>query len=112
MMVEFLAIFYDKAGTRFFLELGAHERGDKLTNWGEVVPESKLMLEHVRFEQRARLQARCIGGSLETDWFAFGSLIEDAQFVEVAGSVAKLLPQVEAWFESGIVGPNVSPNGI
>jgi hypothetical protein len=108
--VQFLAIFYDKDATRFFLEFGSHERGDKTTSWGEVVPECKLVLEHVRFDHRARLQARCEGGSLAADWFAFGAFLEDSEFRSLAASVSKLLPQVEAWLESGIVSPNVSPN--
>ena len=110
--VQFLAVFYDKAATHFFLEFGVHDRGDKLTSWGEVVPGSKLHLEHARFDQRARLQARCGGGSMAADWFAFGSFSEDAQFRDLARSVAKLLPQIEDWLSCGAVGPNVSQNGL
>jgi Domain of unknown function (DUF4304) len=109
--VQFLAIFYDKTATHFFLEFGSHERGNKQTSWGEVVPESKLTLEHVRFDHRARLQARGGGGSVAADWFAFGSLSESEQFRDLAASVARLLPQIEAWSEVGAVGPNISPNG-
>ncbi|MBL8484203.1 MAG: hypothetical protein JNJ60_18545 [Rhodocyclaceae bacterium] len=109
--IQLLAIFYDKAGICFFLEFGAHERGDKLTSWGEVVPESKLLLEHVRYDQRARLQARCGGGSVAADWFAFEACTEDAQFRALAAEVAQRLPQVELWFESGNAGTNISPNG-
>lgn len=110
--IELLAIFYDKAATCFFLEFGAHERGDKHASWGEVVPESKLSLEHVGFQRRARLRARCSGGSLANDWFAFGAFSEESQFRELAASVANLLPQVEQWLERGTVGTNVSPNGL
>jgi hypothetical protein len=110
--VQLLAIFYDKAASRFFLEFGAHERGDKTTSWGEVVPESKLLLEHVHFDRRARLQARCNGGSIAEDWFAFETFSEEGQFHELAESLIQLLPQVEAWFESGAVGPNILPNRL
>ncbi|MDD2760098.1 MAG: hypothetical protein PHH11_07375 [Methylomonas sp.] len=109
--ILFVTIFYDKSATAFCLEFGAHERGDKLTSWGELIPENGLMLEYVPFDQRARLQARCDGGSVAADWFAFGRLSDDAQFRDLAASVTRLLPQVEAWFELGTVGPNVSPNG-
>lgn len=106
--IEFVAIFYDKPGTRFFLEFGAHARGDKQTSWGEVVPEAKLTLEHVALDRRARLQVRGGRGSTSEDWFDC-RFDAEAQCQALAAQVAALLPQVEAWLERDELGPNVSP---
>lgn len=110
--IEFLAIWYDNAATAFFIEFGTHARGDKQTSWGELVPEAKLMLEHVPITARLRLQADCSGGSITQHWFQFGAFGEDgARYDALARRVAALLPQVEAWFRSGERGPNLHRNG-
>ena len=110
--IEFLAIWYDKAATAFFIEFGTHVRGDKQTSWCEIVPEAKLILEHVPFTARLRLQADCSGGSSTENWFRFGAYGEDDSAYEaLAHSVAALLPQVEAWFRSAELGPNLHRNG-
>ena len=75
--IEFLAIWYNKAATAFVVEFGTHARGDKQTSWGETVPETKLILEHVPFNHRLRLQEDCSCGSTPGDWFQFGGLGED-----------------------------------
>lgn len=97
-------------GTAFLLEVGHHPRGEKLTAWGEVVPEEKLMLEHVLFIERARLQARKNGpNSMEEDWFLFGAFGADlAEYTALASSAAGMLPQIEEWFAHQTAGPNVS----
>ncbi|QIF03327.1 DUF4304 domain-containing protein [Roseimicrobium sp. ORNL1] len=111
--IHFLSINQNKMGTAFFLEFGHHPRGEKLTAWGEVVPEEKLMLEHVLFTERARLQARKNGyNSMEEDWFSFGAFGPDlAEYSALASSVAGMLPQIEDWFAHQTEGPNVSLNG-
>src|SRR5574343_26710 len=105
--IDFLAVFYNQAGTRFFLEFGTHPAGDKLTSWGEVVPEASLLLEHVDFMARARLHAQPGEGSLESNWFAFGELSAVAAFEAVAAAVVAGLPEVDAWLASGVVGPHL-----
>lgn len=109
--IAFVAVFHDKAGTRFFLEFGTHERGDKRTSWGDVVTEDALLLEHVPFDRRARLQARTGRGSVDADWFAYGSFDDDAAFDALAQAVAAMLPQVERWLADGTTGPNVHATG-
>lgn len=110
--IHFLLVAYDKEATAFFLEFGAHPRGELQTSWGELVPEDKLLLEHVPFQQRARLQARCGGGSMPQQWFQFGSFAADeSAYAMLALHVSKLLPQLESWLASAAVGPNVAPNG-
>ena len=110
--LQFLAVFFDKQNTAFFLEFGAHPCGEKLTSWGEVVPEEKLLLEHVLFNRRARLQANCEGGSMVDQWFCFAAYETEKEYNALAELVAGMLPQVEAWFASALVGPNLSANGF
>jgi hypothetical protein len=100
-------------GTAFHLEFGVHPRGEKLTSWGEVFPEEKLILEHVLFPERARLQARRNGyNSMEEDWFSFGAYgSEMAPYAALASTVAGMLPQIEDWFAHRTAGPNVSLYG-
>lgn len=107
--LHFVSIRYDKAGTAFFLEFGSHPRGDTLTAWGELVPEDKLILEHVPFDSRARLQKHASRTSMPADWFTFDDFGENDELYEaLAASVAEMLPQLEAWFAAGASGPNVS----
>jgi len=109
--VQFLSVQYDTAGTAFFLEFGSHPPGPKITSWGEVVPEEKLMLEHVPFDSRARLQVRSSSGSGVEDWFQFGHFGENpAPYTLLAASAAAMLAQAEDWLATQQVGPNVSPN--
>jgi hypothetical protein len=110
--VQFLSVQYDKAGTAFFLEFGSHPLGSKITTWGEVVPEIELILEHVPFDSRARLQARSSRGSVVEDWFQFGHFGDEAaSYTKLAASTVAMLPQVENWLATQQAGPNVSPNG-
>ncbi len=109
-VVHLLMIAYDKEGASFHLEFGGHPSGDKRTSWGEVVPADKILLEHVPFTERARLQARCDGGSVPSQWFRFDRLSATADYDALAIRVAGMMPQVEDWIASGIEGPNISPN--
>ena len=110
--IEFLSVQYDKAGTAFILEFGSHPPGPKATSWGELVPEDRLLLEHVPLDSRARLQARPGRMSLWDDWFQFGKFGQEAAaYSRLAASVAGMLPQVEAWLATRQSGPNVSPYG-
>lgn len=111
--IHFLSVNQNKPGTAFFLEFGIHPRGEKLTSWGEVVPEEKLILEHVLFTERARLQVRKNGrSSMEEDWFSFEAFGSDlVLYSGLALSVAGMLPQMEEWFANQTEGPNVSACG-
>ena len=59
-VLHFISMQYDKAGTSFFLEAAWQPPGDKMTSWGELVPQRDLLLEHAPLENRARLQQ--VGG--------------------------------------------------
>ena len=110
--IQFLSIQYDKAGTALFLEFGNHPPGDKNTSWGEIVPEGKLVLEHIPFDSRARLQAQTGRGSIEKDWFHFGDFKEDAaSYNKLAESIAIMFSQVESWLSTQQFGPNVHQIG-
>ena len=112
-VLHFLSVQYNTAATAFFLEFGSHPSGPVVTSWGELVPEEKLILEHIMFESRARLQARTNGGSLVEDWFEFGDFGQDVDaYLKLAASVAAMLPQVETWLATQHAGPNVSPNAF
>lgn len=107
--IHFVSIRYDKAGTAFFLESGSHPRGDTLTPWGEIVPEDKLILEHVSFDLRARLQQHASRTSMPADWFTFDGFGEnDELYAALATSVSTMLQQLEVWLAAGTPGPNVS----
>lgn len=109
--LHFVLFAYDKAGTALFLEFGVHPFGAKRTSWGETVQEDKLMLEHVPFMERARLQARVGGGSLPDQWFHFGHFQEDDDpYAALAITLGDLLGQIEDWFGCGTAGPNISRN--
>lgn len=111
-VLHFISMQYDKAGTSFFLEAAWQPPGDKMTSWGELVPQRDLLLEHAPLENRARLQQ--VGGlsSQPSDWFSYAGRGDDAAgYRAVAAMVAGLLPQVEAWLARGEVGPNLSPYG-
>jgi hypothetical protein len=111
--IQFLSIQYDKAGSALFLEFGNHPPGEKNTSWGEIVPECELILEHIPFDSRARLQARSGAGSTERDWFHFGDFGENtASYSNLAESIATMFSQVESWLSTQQIGPNVSPNGL
>lgn len=107
--VHFLAVFYDKEYRSCFLEFGSHPSGAKETSWGEIVPEEKLLIEHVPFTERARLQEQSGGGSITHQWFQFANFEGNAaSYLSLAERIASLFPQVDAWLSSGIVGPNIS----
>jgi hypothetical protein len=109
--IDFVMVAYDKPATALFLEFGSRPRGALRTSWGEFVPEERLLLEHVPFTRRARLQARCDGGSTSDQWFAFGGFGDDAaSYDALALRLRECWSQVTAWLEGGAVGANVSPN--
>jgi len=111
--IQFVSVQYHWAQTAFFLEFGSHPAGPKLTSWGELVPEDKLILEHVQVDYRARLQAQVGRGSVLEDWFQFGSFGQDfAAYTELATGIAALFPQIEAWFSTQQQGPNVYRMGL
>lgn len=110
--LQFVSAQYDKGGTAFFLEFGNHPLGSGVTSGSEVASASELILEHVPFELRARLQARPGSMSLAEDWFQFGHFGDDAAaYTRLAATAAAMLPQVEIWLSTRQAGPNVSPNG-
>jgi hypothetical protein len=110
--IQLLAVFYGPANTAFFLEFGSHPRGNLQTSWGEIVEEDKLLLEHVPFPKRARLQERADGGSVAEQWFQIAAFGEDtARYDRLATRVAALFAQVETWLRCGQGGPNISTLG-
>jgi len=109
-VLHLLFVQFHKYGGSFFLEFAPHPPGDKLTGWGELVPEAKLTVAHAPFDCRARLQAIGSVNSLEEAWFRYEGL--DAPACEqLAGHVVALLPQVDAWLREQRIGPNISAMG-
>ena len=106
--LDLLSIQYWKYGGQFILEFARRERGELQTSWGEVVPEEKLDVAHVRPTRRARLQRNDEVFEELFRGFKFEGFGEDqAKYDALAKQVASLLPQVNAWLETGVSGENV-----
>jgi len=110
-VIHFVSVQYDKPGTAFFLECGAHPPGEKTTSWGDVVAQADLRLAYVPLTERARLQGRGgAGGSSQTeDWFSYEGFGDSPEpYRLLAASVASMLPQIESWLTARERGPNLS----
>ncbi|MEN5209381.1 hypothetical protein ABE493_14800 [Stenotrophomonas terrae] len=99
---DFLSIQYWTYGGSFILEFSRVP-----ATW--VDPDSGEVPKRV-FETDPLLRQRLIDIEQHRDFRgfsfkAFGS--EQSRYDQLAASVVALLPQVEAWLESGIVGPNI-----
>ncbi len=99
---DFLSIQYWTYGGSFILEFSRIP-----ANW--VDPDSGEVPKRV-FETDPLLRKRLIDTEQHRDFRgfsfkAFGS--EQSRYDQLAASVVALLPQVEAWLESGTQGPNI-----
>ncbi len=99
---DFLSIQYWTFGGRFILEFSRVPATWVVANSGEVPKRV--------FETDPLLRKRLIDTEQHKDFRgfsfkAFGS--EQSRYDQLAASVVALLPQVAAWLESGIVGPNI-----
>lgn len=99
---DFLSIQYWTYGGSFILEFSRVPAA-----W--VDPESGEVPKRV-FETDPLLRKRLIDTEQHKDFRgfsfkAFGS--EQSQYDQLAASVVALLPQIEAWLEDGIQGPNI-----
>ena len=99
---DFLSIQYWTYGGSFILEFSRVP-----TTW--VDPDSGEVPKRV-FETDPLLRKRLIDTEQHKDFRgfsfkAFGS--EQSRYDQLAASVVALLPQVEAWLESEIKGPNI-----
>lgn len=99
---DFLSIQYWTYGGSFILEFSRAP-----ATW--VDPDSGEVPKRV-FETDPLLRKRLIDPQQHKDFRgfsfkAFGS--EQGQYDQLAASVVALLPQVVAWLESGIEGPNI-----
>ncbi|WP_313253980.1 DUF4304 domain-containing protein [Stenotrophomonas sp.] len=99
---DFLSIQYWTYGGSFILEFSRVP-----TDW--VDPESGEVPKRV-FETDPLLRRRLIDTEQHKDFRgfsfkAFGS--EQSRYDQLAASVVALLPQIEAWLEDGIQGPNI-----
>ncbi len=99
---DFLSIQYWTYGGSFILKFSRVP-----ATW--VDPDSGEVPKRV-FETDPLLRKRLIDTEQHKDFRgfsfkAFGS--EQSRYDQLAASVVALLPQVEAWLESGIVGPNI-----
>lgn len=99
---DFLSIQYWTYGGSFILEFSRVP-----VAW--VDPDSGEVPKRV-FGTDPLLRKRLIDTEQHKDFRgfsfkAFGS--EQGRYDQLAGSVVALLPQIEAWFESGIEGPNI-----
>lgn len=94
--LDLLSIQYWKYGGEFILEFARRERGDLITSWGELVPESKLEVAYVNPLNRARL-VRATNTS-NFGGFQFGTFGNDVAAYDVlAARVAALLVQADNW---------------
>ena len=99
---DFLSIQYWTYGGSFILEFSRVP-----ATW--VGPDSGKVPKRV-FETDPLLRMRLVDTEQHKDFRgfsfkAFGS--EQSQYDQLADSVVALLPQVEAWLESGTEGPNI-----
>lgn len=99
---DFLSIQYWTYGGSFILEFSRVP-----ATW--VDPDSGEAPKRV-FETDPLLRKRLIDTEQHKDFRGFsfkGFGSEQNQYDQLAASVVALLPQVEAWLESGIEGPNI-----
>ncbi len=99
---DFLSIQYWTYGGSFILEFSRVPVAWVDPDYGEVPKRV--------FETDPLLRKRLIDTEQHKDFRgfsfkAFGS--EQSRYDQLAASVVALLPQVAAWLESGIVGPNI-----
>lgn len=99
---DFLSIQYWTYGGSFILEFSRVP-----ATW--VDPDSGEVPKRV-FETDPLLRKRLIDTEQHKDFRGFsfkGFGSEQSQYDQLAASVVALLPQVEAWLEGGIEGPNI-----
>lgn len=99
---DFLSIQYWTYGGSFILEFSRVPANC-------VDPDSGEVPKRV-FETDPLLRKRLIDTEQHKDFHGFsfkGFGSEQGQYDQLAVSVVALLPQVEAWLESGIKGPNI-----
>ena len=110
--LDLLSIQYWKYGGQFILEFARSKRGVLNTSWGEVVEEENIGVAHISPLQRARLQQSLEASEELFRGFKFSGFGEDlAKYSALAIEVSSLLPQVNAWLESGAAGKNVHTLG-
>ena len=110
--LDLLSIQYWKHGGQFILEFARSKRGALNTSWGEVVQEENIGVAHIFPLQRARLQQTLEASEELFRGFKFSGFGEDpAKYIALAHEVASLLPQVNAWLESGAAGENIHTLG-
>jgi len=109
-LLELVSLQHDKWGGGFFLEFAKHAAGDLETSWGERVPEARIEVAYTDPGTRARLLATTRHSNTPKDYFRYESFADDGEQCDaLVSEVVNLLPQIFEWFESGSVGPNVSP---
>ncbi|WP_152984551.1 hypothetical protein [Stenotrophomonas terrae] len=99
---DFLSIQYWTYGGSFILEFSRIA-----ATW--VDPDSGEVPKRV-FETDPLLRKRLIDAEQHKDFRGFSFKTfggEQSRYDQLAASVVALLPQVEAWLESGIKGPNI-----
>lgn len=111
--IHLLSVIFWKYGGSFCLEFGRHPAGDRRLPWGEVIAENRLEVVYVPVLERRRLQAKGGDASGPEAWFGYAGLdpSDSKSFIVLAHRVSQLFSQVEEWFRSGRVGPNLHPNG-
>lgn len=110
--LDLLAIQFAKYGGQFILEFARRERGPLHASWGEVIPEDKLTVAHVRPTMRARLQRIDAPADDTFRGFCFAGYGDDrARYDALAMHVTALLSQVDDWLDRGSAGDHVLPLG-
>jgi hypothetical protein len=100
--LDLLNIQYSKYGGEFILEFARTIYRDPLT--GAVVPEEKMDVAGLALEFRGRLE-RLKKRPAEFNGFQFSGFGDSVEkYDALAAEVVELLPQVDAWLRTGVVG--------
>jgi hypothetical protein len=105
--LDLVTIQYWKYGGQFILEFARLARNEPRL-LAPVASEGEIGIEHVLPRQRARLEQREDADADGFRGFRFGGFGEEKNRYEaLADQVVELLPQVDAWLESGIRGSHI-----
>ena len=100
---------HDKWGG-LFLEFAAHAAGDLQTPWGEVVPVDRINVGHMDPANRRRPLATAEHGDERRNCSRYDEKSGDRAVLDaLVEELVIAVPQVVGWFETGSVGPNISP---
>jgi hypothetical protein len=104
--LDLLSIQYSKFGGEFILEFARTMYRDPLT--GAVVPEHNMDVTGLGSDMRGRLQ-RPNKRPSQLNGFQFSGFGESVEkYDALATEVVMLLPQIDAWLRTGVVGTHIN----